>query len=71
MVGVGAKGISDLQVRLIDAKGKVEANDPRPDSVAIINLVPKTSGLYTIKVGAGKIVGDRPYFFCLIASKPK
>lgn len=71
LVGVGAKGITDLQVRLIDAKGKVEANDPRPDSVAIINLVPKMSGLYTIKVGAGKIVGDHPYFFCLIASKPK
>lgn len=71
LVGVGSKGITDLTLRLIDAKGKVEANDPRPDSVAIVNLVPKSSGLFTIKVGAQKIAGDRPYFFCLIASKPK
>lgn len=71
VVGVGAKGITDLQLRLIDSKGKVEGNDPRPDSVALINLVPKVGGIFTLKVGSSKIEGDRPYFFCLIASKPK
>ncbi|MBN9416264.1 MAG: hypothetical protein J0I12_12550 [Candidatus Eremiobacteraeota bacterium] len=71
VVGVGAKGITDLQVRVIDPKGQGETNDRQVDSVAIINMVPKTSGLYTIKVGAGKINADHPYFFCLIASKPK
>ncbi len=71
LVGVGAKGITDLTLRLIDAKGKVEGSDPRPDSVAIVNLVPKAGGMFTIKVGASKITSDHPYFFCLIASKPK
>lgn len=71
VVGVGSKGITDLTLRLIDAKGKVEGNDSRPDSVAIVNLVPKASGLFTFKLGAHKITGDHPYFFCLIASKAK
>lgn len=71
VVGVGSKGITDLQLRLIDSKGKVQASDPHSDSVAIINLVPKAGGVFTMKLGAGKIAGERPYFFCLIASKPK
>ncbi|MBX3169778.1 MAG: hypothetical protein KF760_20410 [Candidatus Eremiobacteraeota bacterium] len=71
LVGVGSQGITDLTLRLIDSKGKVEANDPRPDSVAIVNLVPKISGMFTIKLGARRITGNQPYFFCLIASKPK
>lgn len=71
IVGVGSLGITDLQLRLIDAKGKIEATDPNKDSVAIINLSPKSSGLFTLKVGAAKLTGARPYFFCLLASKPK
>ncbi len=71
IVGVGGKGITDLQLRLIDSKGKVEVSDGHDDSVAIVNLVPKIAGVFTLKVGAGKIDGQRPYFFCLISSKPK
>jgi len=71
IVGVGSPGITDLRLRLVDAKGKVEASDPNQDSVAIINLTPKSAGLFTLKVGAAKLTGPRPYFFCLIASKPK
>ena len=71
ILGVGSHGITDLQLRLVDAKGKVEATDPNKDSVAIINLTPKSAGLFTLKIGAAKLTGARPYFFCLIASKPK
>ena len=71
IVGVGGKGITDLQLRLIDSKGKIAVSDGHDDSVALVTLVPKTAGVFTLKVGAGKIDGQRPYFFCLVSSKPK
>lgn len=70
LVAVGAPAINDLRLRLIDAKGKVEASDPNSDSVAIVNLVPKAGGVFQIKVGAAKVSSANAYFFCLLASKP-
>ncbi|MBS2039431.1 hypothetical protein JST97_30880 [bacterium] len=70
LVAVGAPTIHDLRLRLIDAKGKVDASDPNSDSVAIVNFVPKSNGAFNIKIGAAKVSGDQAYFFCLVASKP-
>ena len=70
LVAVGVPAISDLRLRLVDAKGKVEASDPNSDSVAILNLVPKAGGQFNVKIGAAKVSSDHAYFFCLVASKP-
>ncbi|MFN8608295.1 MAG: hypothetical protein U0931_12235 [Vulcanimicrobiota bacterium] len=70
LVAVGAPAISDLRLRLIDVKGKVEASDPNSDSVAIVNLVPKNPGVFNVKIGASKVSSEHAYFFCLVASKP-
>lgn len=71
VVGVGAKGIQDLKLRVVNSKGKLEVSDGHTDNVAIVNFVPKSAGVFTLKLGAAKIDGQRPYFFCLISSKPK
>lgn len=74
IVGVGAQGIADIEVKLLDSKNKVVAKDEGQDGVGIINLAPAASGTYTVRVAAAKMDGEegaRPYFFCLVASKPQ
>jgi len=68
-VGVGLKAIGDIQISLIDAKGKTLAQDPGADAVGIVNYIPSQSGSYKVQVKSSTAEGQ-VYFFCLIASKP-
>ena len=72
VVGVGAKGISDISITLLDTKGKPVGRDHGVDGVGIVNVMATTSTSFTIKITAHKLApgsSSRPYFFCLIASK--
>lgn len=68
-VGVGLKSIGDLQLSLVDSKGKTLAKDPGADSVGIVNYVASQSGSFKVQVKSSTAEGQ-VYFFCLIASKP-
>jgi hypothetical protein len=74
IVGVGARGIEDIEVKLLDGKSQVVAQDESQDGVGIVNLTPGHNGNFTIRLAGAKMASGseaRPYFFCLVASKPE
>jgi hypothetical protein len=76
VVGIGGRGIGDLDMKLEDAGGTTIAKDTEADNVPIVQVTPKTTGNYTVKVAAAAIERgfdpENEYYFCwIIAFKNK
>ena len=76
IVGMGGKGIGDLDMKLVDSAGDDIAKDTADDNVPIVDANPKAESDYTIKVAAAALEkGADPeaeYYFCwVIAFKRK
>ena len=76
IVGMGGKGIADLDMKLVDAGGDDIAKDTADDNVPIVDANPRTESDYTIKVAAAALEkgadADAEYYFCwVIAFKRK
>jgi hypothetical protein len=70
IVGVGGKGIGDLDMKLTDEDGATIAKDTETDNVPIVDASPKREGTYTVKVVASAMEKgfdpDGEYYFCWV-----
>jgi hypothetical protein len=70
IVGLGGKGIGDLDMKLVDSDGDTVAKDTEADNVPIVDIAPKTEGSYTVKVAAAAIEKgfdpESEYYFCWV-----
>lgn len=76
IVGIGGKGIADLDMKLEDEDGATVAKDTETDNVPIVDVTPKAEGSFTVKVAASAMEKgfdpEAPYYFCwVIAFKNK
>ena len=70
IVGIGGRGISDLDMKLVDSAGTTVAKDTEADNVPVVDVTPKAEGSYIVKVAASAMEKgfdpDSEYYFCWI-----
>jgi hypothetical protein len=74
IVGVGGPGIADLDMDVQDSAAVVVGKDTQDDNVPIVDVTPKASDVFTIRVAAAKLTpttdkDSENYFFWVIAFK--